>query len=113
MDDSDLVTILGNLLDNAVTAAEQSNQKKVSLETAVRNLYDVIVITNTCHQPPVSSGNLLITTKEEKRLHGIGLHSVAKALKKYGGDFDWEYDANQQIFATTVMLKPNIQESEK
>lgn len=37
VDDIDLVAILGNLMDNAMTAATQSADKRISLETTKRN----------------------------------------------------------------------------
>ncbi len=104
IDDFDLVAILGNLLDNALTAAEQSQQRELSMATALRNSYCVIVIENSCDTAPILRGNRLVTTKENGRLHGFGLKSVSKTLKKYQGDFDWEYSSTAHRFITTVML---------
>jgi sensor histidine kinase regulating citrate/malate metabolism len=105
IDDFDLVAILGNLLDNALTAAEQSQQSELSVATALRNSYCVIVIENSCDTAPILRGNRLVTTKENGGLHGCGLKSVARTLKKYQGDFDWEYNSTSHRFITTVMLK--------
>ncbi len=104
VEDIDLVAILGNLMDNAITAAEQSLDKRVSLATAIRNTYNVIVISNSCDKPPKTSGNHLISSKEDKIVHGFGLKSIARALKKYNGDFEWIYDLPSQTFTVTVML---------
>ncbi len=104
VDDLDLVAILGNLLDNALTAAEQSLEKEVSIATALRNSYIVIVIENSCDTAPTLSGDRLITTKADSKLHGFGLKSVAKTLKKYQGDFSWDYHSADKRFITTVML---------
>lgn len=104
VDDIDLVAILGNLMDNAITAAEQSLDKKVSLATVIRNTYNVIVISNSCDIPPKASGRQLISSKEDKSLHGFGLKSIARTLKKYNGDFEWTYDLPNRTFTVTVML---------
>lgn len=56
VDDMDLVTILGNLIDNAVTAAENSREKKVFLATAFRNSYSVIIVKNSCDTQPKTKG---------------------------------------------------------
>ena len=106
--DIDLVAILGNLLDNAVSAAEQSQGKNVSIATAVRNSYCVIVIENSCDVVPISRGNRLFTTKQDDKLHGFGLKSVEKTLKMYQGDFDWEYNGGDKRFIVTVMLGPKM-----
>lgn len=104
LEDIDLVSILGNLMDNALTAAETSTQKYISLETTSRNSYNVIIISNSCDNEPMSNGKHLVTTKEDHKLHGFGLKSVEKTLKKYHGDFNWDYDAEKQLFLATVMI---------
>lgn len=104
MEDIDLVAVLGNLMDNAMASAEKSQNKAVSLETTARNGYDVVIISNGCDIPPNTHGGHLITSKEDKKLHGYGLKSVSKTLKKYEGDFSWEYDERSGIFTTTVMI---------
>lgn len=104
LEDIDLVAILGNLLDNAVTASEKSAQKYISLSTVYRNRYSVLILVNSCDTPPKQSGNRLISTKSETGFHGFGLKSVAKAIEKYDGDYEWDYDADQQVFTFTVMV---------
>lgn len=102
--DIDLVAILGNLMDNALTAAEQSEKRFVSLETTVRNGYSVIVISNSCDVVPHTHGGRLVTAKEDKKLHGYGLKSVCKALRKYSGDYGWEYKEIERTFIVTAMI---------
>lgn len=104
VEDYDLVTILGNLLDNALESAEKSEKREITLSTDYRNTYDVLIVTNSCDTAPKTSNNKLITTKTDKKLHGIGLKSVAKTLSKYNGDYDWEYDEERKIFTATVMM---------
>lgn len=104
LDDIDLVAILGNLMDNAITAAARSSDKKISLETTQRNGYSVIIISNSCDSPPVIQGGQLVTSKDDKKLHGFGLKSVAKILKRYNGDFSWEYNELYREFIVTVMI---------
>ena len=104
VEDIDLVAILGNLMDNALASAERSTEKKMSLATTWRNSYSVIVITNSCDQDPVTMGEHLFTTKEDKKLHGFGLKSVRRTLKKYQGDYNWEYDSVNHSFVITVMI---------
>lgn len=104
-DDYDLVTILGNVLDNAVEAAYSSESKKISLRTNKVNTYDSIIITNSCDTPPQSVNRELKTTKKDKKSHGLGLKSVMKVLKKYKGDLEWEYNSEDKQFTTTIILK--------
>ena len=104
VDDFDLVSIMDNLMDNALEAAEKSAKKFITLETDHRNSYNVIIITNSCDTPPKSNNGKLITTKPDKKIHGIGLNSVSSTLKKYNGDFSWDYDDTKKEFITTIML---------
>lgn len=104
MDDIDLVAILGNLLDNAVAAAEQSESKWIMLNTVHRNAYSVIILSNSCDTQPKQSGGRLLSTKSDASLHGFGLKSVAKTISKYQGDFEWSYDAEKHVFTVTVMI---------
>lgn len=103
VEDIDLVAIVGNLMDNAVAAAEKSSEKAITFSTVHRNAYSVIIITNSCDLPPNQEGNRLISTKAENG-HGFGMKIVEKTVRKYQGDLDWEYDSNKRRFTTTVMI---------
>lgn len=104
VDDIDLVAVLGNLMDNAVSAAEKSQLRKISLVTAKRNSYSIIIISNSYDVPPRTIAGNLVTTKVEREHHGYGIKSVRKTLKKYGGDFEWNYDETSHTFTVTVMV---------
>lgn len=103
IDDLDLVSILGNLMDNAMDAAKLSVEKNVYLETACRNTYHVILIRNSSLPPKEINGHL-VTSKANGLAHGFGLKSVSKTLKKYQGDLQWDYDSASHTFTMTVML---------
>lgn len=105
LEDLDLVAILGNLMDNAITAASRSSEKKVFLTTSVRNTYNVIVLKNSCDMTPRAQGEKLLSTKENPRFHGYGLKSVARTVKKYHGDQYWSYDQENYTFTMTVILQ--------
>ena len=102
----DIVTILGNLLDNAVEGALRSKDKHITFETDFRNNYSVIIISNSCDiSPQYDEEKNLITTKEQKNIHGIGIKSVKKAVKKLDGAMDIEYDEQKRQFTVTVILE--------
>lgn len=104
MDDLDLVAVLGNVMDNAITAACHSQEKCISLETTMRNGYAVLIVCNTCDLSPKANGNVLLTTKDDGAYHGYGMKSVSKVLKKYGGDYRWRYDEYAKQFYITIMV---------
>lgn len=102
--DLDLVAIIGNLMDNAIAAAEQSHAKSVSFATSWRNDYSIIIVCNSCDIPPKAVGENLVSSKPNQALHGFGLKSVKRTTKKYEGDFEWIYDEQNHLFTVTVML---------
>ena len=101
VDDYDLVGIIGNLLDNALEAAEKSVEKKIRFATNRVNTYDSITVTNSCDTPPDKK---LATTKKNKQLHGLGMKSIRKSIKKYDGELEWNYDKTAKQFSITVIL---------
>lgn len=103
--DYDLVSILGNILDNAIEASCKSKEKYISFQTNKVNTYDSIIIINSSDSPPKSINGELKTTKNDIRSHGLGIKSVKKILKKYKGDLEWEYDIDNKQFITTIILK--------
>lgn len=105
VEDHDLVTILGNLFDNAIMSASAKPDGYIGLETLIKNGYSVITIKNSCYTPIVVKNGKLLTTKEEKAIHGMGMLSVMNTLKKYSGDMDWEYDQGKNEFIVTAILK--------
>lgn len=104
VDDTDLVTILGNLLDNAFNAADKSEKRLISITTKKVNTYSVIMITNSCDTKPNINDEKYETAHKGPHAHGIGLKNTAKALEKYEGSFDWKYDAQNKEFTMTAML---------
>ncbi len=101
--DTDLSTLLNNLLDNAVEAAEQTEHKKILLKIYSKSkTYDALTLSNSCKTPPSASGKKLKTTKRNKKLHGIGLKSIMKIVDKYNGLYDWHYKEDTKTFETVI-----------
>ena len=105
MESVDLIALLNNLLDNAVEAAEQSKSKEITL-TLVKDtqFIDKLVIANSCDTAPAQSGDKLLTRKKEGALHGTGLKSVKKVCEQCGANYAWEYDSEEHLFTTTVLM---------
>lgn len=99
--DYDLMMILGNALDNALEAASKADSGAISLVTTSRNNFDVIMVTNSCNAPPDKD---LKSTKKNAHLHGLGMKSIAKALKNYDGDYEWEYNSDNKQFIITIYI---------
>ena len=105
IDDSDLSTLMNNLMDNAVEAAEKSDGGFIQVNIFSKNdIYDGLVIKNSCSVVPITDGGELKTTKSNKKVHGIGTRSIRKTLKKYDAVYGWKYDENSKIFETDIVF---------
>lgn len=103
--DSDLSTLMNNLLDNAVEAAEQANEGFIQVHIFSKsNIHDGLVIKNSSIVPPKAENGELKTTKHNKEMHGIGTKSIRKTLKKYNAVYGWKYDEDLKIFETDIVF---------
>lgn len=91
---TDLVTVTGNILDNAFNAVVESKNrsKRVTIYGKYRNGLITIVIGNSGDKIPLSKVDnifkLEFTTRTELGGTGIGLPSSRKAVERYQGSID-------------------------
>ncbi|NLY70759.1 MAG: GHKL domain-containing protein [Clostridiales bacterium] len=99
----DLTIILGNLLDNAIYAASKI-EKDPYID--VKAKYDkgrlLIQVHNPFDGEIIEEKGKLLTTKKDKKRHGIGLINIENVLKKYDGTMDINYEDN--IFSVTILM---------
>ena len=84
----DLNVVLGNLLDNAIEAAIQTEEKKLKIAMKLDKGILFINIRNSCQGTADGKIQHLETTKEDASNHGIGLRNVRRIIEKYHGDMD-------------------------
>ena len=108
MDKSELTSLLDNLLENAYEAAVNSYDKRIDLFVENKNEHYLIVkVKNSCDTTPKQKGNIFISSKSNQNYHGIGLKSIKRIAQKYDGSSDFEYDTENKIFCSVIMLKSN------
>lgn len=100
--DTDLISLLSNILDNAVEAALQSNEKRIDLSINTTMGMTVLTCINSCDILPESKSMILKTTKADKDLHGFGTKIIKRTAKKYKGEYTWHYDEIQKEFVTVI-----------
>lgn len=97
--DLDMVSILGNLIDNAIEACEKQNRKYIDIVIKDVKKMLIIKVTNFYEdQIPINYS----TSKEKKVMHGIGLKNVKNIVDKYSGTYEVVQEQNEVI--TTIML---------
>ena len=96
MDAPSITSLFENLLSNALEAAVQSQERCVEL-SIVRNTEQdtlTVCVVNSCDQEPeLNADGLYATTKEKPHLHGVGLKSINRIVKKYNGISSLWYNA--------------------
>lgn len=85
IDDLDLMSLLSNLLDNALTAAAQTEEKTV--EVAMREKAGAVIIRVRNSISLDQKPDLSRTTKKDKQSHGMGIRIVEGICRKYQGSF--------------------------
>ncbi len=106
--DVDMITMLGNLLDNAICAARQGKKERyVRTRIFMQNdcSFCVVKITNDFGGEIIRSEKGFVSTKKEKGIHGIGIQSVKNTAEKYNGYL--ECFIEKDIF-TAIQVLPAI-----
>ena len=101
----DLNVLLGNLLDNAIDASMQTEDKKLKITIKLDKGILFINICNSCQRIADGKSDFFETTKEDKVNHGIGLKNVRRIVKKYHGDIAFLYE--NASMETDVMMYVN------
>ena len=83
----DFVTIIGNLLDNAIEAVEKiQDDKYIFLNIRYTKGTLFITVKNSFDGILNIKNNQFQTTKSDTVLHGIGLQSIESTIHKYNGE---------------------------
>ena len=105
---ADVCLILGNLLENAVEAAEKvegKRQIKIKIKYDKNNL--LVFVSNSYSGTLIKTkDNRLKSTKADAENHGVGLSSVYRAITKYHGAVVID-DSIPECFIIRVLLYGN------
>ena len=100
---SDLCSVVGNLIENSVTAAEECEtpDKIVSINIGMLSPGTLVISVINPYKGKVVLGKNGLP-KTDKDGHGIGLRSVASIVDKYGGSMEIETD--NHIFNVSIVM---------
>ena len=102
----DLVSVLGNLLDNARQgcATVPEDARGIQLNMAAingENLY--IIVSNTFNGVVRKDGDRYLSTRRKRGRRGVGLRSIQMIAEKYGGEAKAHHEG--QIFNVDITMK--------
>lgn len=103
IEQADKSTILCNAIENAIEAAEKTDEKFVVIEISSDEQHIKICIENSS-QPVTIKNNSIETTKKNRLNHGLGLKSISQTIKKYRGHLNISYENG---ITSLVMLLNN------
>ena len=105
LSDVDLCSLLSNLLDNAVTACKNCNniRKRIYINITSDGYRYIFCVKNTIQESVLQTNPQLLTSKENKTGHGLGIKIVKSIAEKYNGNVDF-YEENDE-FCCNVILK--------
>ncbi|RKI26562.1 GHKL domain-containing protein [bacterium 1xD8-6] len=105
--DIDIITMLSNLLDNALRAAKDADDKSIIVRIYSGNerCFQIIKIVNHFTGIILNTDSGFISTKKEEGIHGMGIKSVENTVEKYDGYLECFVEDN--LF-TAVLVLPTL-----
>lgn len=104
----DINVLLGNLLENAIEAAGQTEKKYLGVDITLKRgvlkiqIENSFLSENIVKEEQKGVGTVFQTTKKAKEKHGIGLKSVRKIVEMYNGTMD--VTPQNDIFCIKLIL---------
>lgn len=103
---TDLCSVFGNALDNAiehVVMIPETEKRLIHLTVSAKKSFVFIKIENYCEDNIQKNENdLITTTKADRQNHGFGLKSIRTVVEKYNGSVD--FGVNQNWFELKILL---------
>lgn len=95
--DVELVSLLTNMLDNAIEATSQQNERIIEITFSLIGGYQNISCKNPTAYSTIKTNPEFKTTKKDKHLHGYGIKSMKKAVESANGMLEFYEEDNHFI----------------
>ncbi|TGY95329.1 GHKL domain-containing protein [Petralouisia muris] len=105
IDDEDIVTILSNLLNNAIEACKKCDRNRRILKLKIVNEDGMIKIgvRNTFNNPILyENGEIKSTKMLHIEEHGVGIGNIIEVIEKYDGSYIIE-DCDQEFYFSIII----------
>ncbi len=104
IEESDLISLLGNLIDNAFEALDKMEGTKfIQITIFEQDNYYMFSVKNSIPKSVMYNNPKLNTTKADKKYHGHGLKIVKEIVNKYNGNIS--FTENNNIFDVSIMME--------
>ena len=102
--DREIISLFGNLLDNALEACEKINDKErwIKIKIKKKNLLLYIEIANVLEEMPKQIQKEFVSNKKDNGLHGYGMKNIQDIVKKYDGIFEYKVYEDHLIFMISI-----------
>ena len=98
----DIACLFGNILDNAIEAIQNVEEKRIELLFLRQNSNRIIICKNTINGSVLKTNRELKTTKKSKDSHGYGTKITEKIVSDYHGMIDYFEEFN--MFGVQIVL---------
>ncbi|MBD5534721.1 MAG: sensor histidine kinase [Lachnospiraceae bacterium] len=107
MSDEDVVTVLANLLNNAIEACEKCTEKKIIKFKFIKEDAGIIIAVKNTFQDTIcyENGEIKTTKSFEAEEHGVGIKNIIRTVEKYGGSYVIQEKDKEFYFSIMIPLQ--------
>ena len=109
---SDISVLIGNLMDNAYEAASKAPEKWIGVKICGLDNAVSIRVHNTTAHPVLAENPFLLTSKEDRKLHGLGTRNIRRIVNRYNGTLEYCEQKNVFMCNITIPLEKSSGSSE-
>ncbi len=106
LDSTDLYSLFGNAIDNAIEASRQEpdeEKRTILVKVSRKDAYISIHIENNCPHPVRFVNGLPQTDKKDRSNHGFGVRSMRYIAEKYNGSLVFKQENG--LFQVNILLE--------
>lgn len=104
--DSDLCSLIANLLENALEGSRDVEKPQVSAHIGLVKNYLRVRVSNRVSHDVLAENPRLTTTKAQAQEHGIGVPVVRRIVARYDGMLDFSVEGD--LFIADALLKLDL-----
>lgn len=105
IDDYSIITILGNIMDNAITAASKLSDGYISLKMKQLDSHlNIHCENNHCETIKEKDGHFISSKLDSNGFHGLGIRSIQKTISNLNGSININY--SDSLFCVDILV-PN------